>query len=263
MNDALIMNFISVMEMSLGVYLLISTWLSKRNKHLKMKLSVVFSILFIYGFLGFFELTDSLTIEVIYIFFLYFMVLLYKREGLAFFEKIEALNKKEIDIMDALPDLIWEKDVKNRFVKTNKACREKLLLSKNKRDIYRKDIKEITENILEKGIKYKAGAICSISDDIVKTEGKACMFVEDFVIDGKPLYLLAYKVPLYDKKGKLFGTAGVGRDITEDVKEHRAIYDYYTNKQWAEFELMLERHVNKFHFNGENSKILTHKKNYV
>jgi hypothetical protein len=59
------------------------------------------------------------------------------------------------------------------------------------------------------------GEICKNSDKIVLENLKKERFLEWGLINGKDLYLEVYKAPLIDRDGRVVGTIGTGRDITE------------------------------------------------
>jgi hypothetical protein len=157
--------------------------------------------------------------------------------------------------------MIWIKDNDNRFLYTNDVIREKLLLT----DCYKYPIgktgTDIALDIRARGIQYTAGEVCLKSDDITKEKGKPCMFLEDFVIDGKPMFLLVHKAPRYED-GEVIGTVGIGRIITDIITEHMEILVAYRDKDWKRFEDLFEKHVNMHYFSLTNdSKLIRVKKN--
>jgi len=136
---------------------------------------------------------------------------------LVFIEDITVYKKKEEDLLfkcglldsllENLPDTIYFKDRNSRFIRVNKAKAmkagkdEKFFIGKTDFDFFPKDqAKEMLKDekqILEKGKK------------IIKKEQKVTR------TGGQEEWTLATKVPRYDSAGKIIGTLGISRDITE------------------------------------------------
>jgi len=153
--------------------------------------------------------------------------------------------------INAIEDMWWQKDLKNRFVRVNKSMCDKLLLMKEE-DVIWKNWIEIAEILIKKGIKYTAWRICTESDNITKEKKKTCQFLEDFIVKWKKMYLSVIKSPLYDLDWKLIWTVGIWRDITNEVEEHKQLVKYYKNKELEKFEKLLESHVNKYYFTNKD-----------
>ncbi len=110
-------------------------------------------------------------------------------------------------IMDNIPDFIYFKDEKNRFVRVNKASAEDRgiipedFIGKTDFDIF-------TEEAAKK---------CFADDDRVMKTGKPLInSIEKITyLNGMERWFSATKVPRYDEKGKIIGTIGITRDITE------------------------------------------------
>jgi len=119
---------------------------------------------------------------------------------------------------DTVPDMIWAKDINNRYLFANKALCNTLLMSDN-------DIEPLGKNDLyfamrerQRGHNHTFGEICLDSDDIVKQTGKPGRFFEDGLIRGKYLMLDVHKAPMFDADGNIIGTVGAGRDVTKDMQ---------------------------------------------
>lgn len=121
-------------------------------------------------------------------------------------------------ISDHLPDMLWVKDIKGRYLFANKAICENLLMANNtdeplgKTDIFFA-LRE-RETHPDNPDWHTFGELCFDSDAIVLNEMKAMSFEEYGNIKGKLVYLDVQKAPLYDAHGKLLGVIGSGRDIT-------------------------------------------------
>ena len=140
----------------------------------------------------------------------------------------DALTKLTRRIADNAPDMIWAKDMDNRYLFANRALCEQLLMCKSpeavvgKNDVYFADLERAN------GQRHTFGEVCENSDEIVKTKQKNMRFVEDGLVRGQYLVLDVHKSPLLDESGAMIGTVGCGRDITrerqiqKDLTESRA-----------------------------------------
>ncbi|BHH82812.1 PAS domain S-box protein [Desulforhopalus sp. 52FAK] len=124
---------------------------------------------------------------------------------------------------DTLPDLIWAKDLDDKYLFANTAIREKLLkcrpgeVLKGKNDLF------FATRERNNGEQHTFGEICINSDEIVKATGKKGRFLEDGLVRGKYLALDVHKAPMLDEHGKIIGTVGAGRDVTNDIKVRKAL----------------------------------------
>ena len=140
----------------------------------------------------------------------------------------DALAKLTRRIADNAPDMIWAKDMDNRYLFANRALCERLLMCKSpeavvgKNDVYFADLERAN------GQRHTFGEVCENSDEIVKAKQKALRFVEDGLVRGQYLVLDVHKAPLLDESGAMIGIVGCGRDITrerqiqKDLNESRA-----------------------------------------
>ena len=110
------------------------------------------------------------------------------------------------DLMDNIPDFIYFKDEKNRFVRVNKASAEDMgvtleyFIGKTDFDIF-------TEEAAKK----------RFADDnwVIKTGKSIINNIEKITyLNGMERWWNATKIPRYDK-GKIIGTIGITRDITQ------------------------------------------------
>lgn len=124
---------------------------------------------------------------------------------------------------DNLPDLIWTKDLKGKFVFTNKACCEKLLNAKDiyepvgKTDMYFANREKETHS--GDSEYHTFGKTCMDSDLIVLKTEKALRFKESGNVKGKFMCLEVYKAPFFNENGEKIGTVGCARDITNINKK--------------------------------------------
>ncbi len=123
---------------------------------------------------------------------------------------------------DNMPDLLWAKDLKKRYLFANKAICDKLLIAKDteepmgKTDLFfaKRERAAHPDNINW----HTFGEICSDSDEFIfnnKSEGK---FEEYGNIQGEFLFLDVNKAPILDAEGNMIGIVGSARDITKEKK---------------------------------------------
>jgi len=110
-------------------------------------------------------------------------------------------------LMDNIPDFIYFKDEKNRFVRVNKTSAEDRGVTPED-FIGKTDFDIFTEEAAKK---------CFADDDRVMKTGKTIInSIEKITyLNGMERWFSATKVPRYDEKGKIIGTIGITRDITE------------------------------------------------
>ncbi len=126
---------------------------------------------------------------------------------------------------DNVPDMIWAKDLKKRFVFANKALCENLLNAKNTEEpIGKTDLffaKRERCSYPEKKDWHTFGEVCRDSDAITMESGCAQQFNEFGNVQGKFLFLDVHKAPFLNEKGEMIGTVGSARDVTR-AKENEA-----------------------------------------
>lgn len=143
-------------------------------------------------------------------------------------EDYDALLKMTRRVADNAPDLIWAKDMDNRFLFANRAMCDQLLMCKSAEAVVGKNDVYFAEVERANGQQHTFGEVCVNSDEIVKKKGKAMRFVEDGQVRGQYLVLDVHKAPLLDESGNMVGTVGCGRDISrerqirKDLEESRA-----------------------------------------
>ena len=117
-------------------------------------------------------------------------------------------------MMDNAPDMIWAKDMDDKYIFANKAiCRDLLKCSDTSEPLGKGDL-HFAERERRNGYLHTFGDICVDSDQVVKTTGEPGRFVEEGFVRGNYLVLDVHKAPFYDDSGKMIGTVGSARDIT-------------------------------------------------
>ena len=110
-------------------------------------------------------------------------------------------------LLSHIPDSIYFKDTQNRFVRTSKAKGEHLgvdagdLIGKTDADFYSPE---------------EAQRMSADDEEIMRT-GRPIVAKEEKITrrDGEVRWVSATKVPRYDEQGRLLGTVGISRDITD------------------------------------------------
>ena len=129
-------------------------------------------------------------------------------------DPLEDVRIQQQAILNNIPDIAWLKDQKSRFIAVNKpfvkACGvdEKDLIGKTDLDIWPRELAE----------KYRA-------DDLKVIKSMKKLRVEETLIDarGKKIWIETIKAPILNQSGKVIGTTGIARDITERKKANEAL----------------------------------------
>ena len=110
-------------------------------------------------------------------------------------------------LIDFLPDALWIKDVKSRFVIANKITASRMGYEGAADLIGKSDLELLSPDIAEK--------FFADEQTIVRT-GRPMMDVEECVFgaSGEKTWILTAKVPLRNDQNEIFGVAGISRDIT-------------------------------------------------
>ena len=142
------------------------------------------------------------------------------RKEVASLRKDTKYHKTILDaIAEAIPDMLWLKDVDGKYIFANRRIREDLLL--HPEPIGMNDIELATRAKRIWGDEnHTFGEVCGNSDTVVLDTLKEQRFLESGKIRGEMKYLEVFKSPVYFE-GTLIGVCGVGRDMTEYVKSFR------------------------------------------
>lgn len=124
---------------------------------------------------------------------------------------------------NTVPDMIWSKDLENRYIFANKAICEKLLMCNSgesplgKQDLY------FASRERSRGHEHTFGEICVDSDAVVMKNRAPGRFLEDGLVRGEYLALDVQKAPLFNENGELIGTVGTARDVTKELAIQKAL----------------------------------------
>ncbi|HPC16569.1 MAG TPA: PAS domain S-box protein [Candidatus Hydrogenedentes bacterium] len=118
-------------------------------------------------------------------------------------------------LMDAMPDLIFFKDEKSRFIAGNKALARLMLGHEDVSQLLGKT--DFDFHPPELAARYFA------DENHVMLTGEPITAIEEPVLDsvGNPRWFSTTKAPIRDEQGRVVGIVGIGRDITE----HRRVED--------------------------------------
>ena len=136
---------------------------------------------------------------------------------------------------DNIPDLLWAKDLRKRYLFANKALCEKLLNARDTEEPIGKTDLYFAERERKKHPEdpdwHTFGEICSDSDELTIQQKAPGCFNEYGNVRGQFLYLDVQKAPILDEDGNLIGTVGSGRDITKQkIMEHEFQALYQRNR---------------------------------
>ncbi|WP_263771209.1 PAS domain S-box protein [Propionivibrio soli] len=132
---------------------------------------------------------------------------------------------------DNVPDMIWAKGLDKRFLFANKALCEQLL---NANDV-REPIGKTNAFFFDREVArhpddpnwHTFGIQFDDSDEITLQRGAPTVFEESGYVRGRFVYLEIHKSPFFDAEGKVIGTVGCARDVTDrkrieaELDEHR------------------------------------------
>lgn len=127
--------------------------------------------------------------------------------------------------MDNTPDHIYFKDKASRFIRINKAMTRLFHLSDMKEAIGKTDAEFFTDEHAEQAHADEQEVMRSGAPMKAKEEKETWP-------SGQETWVSTTKAPLFDKSGKIIGTFGISRDITERV---RAQAELQAAKETAEY----------------------------
>lgn len=126
--------------------------------------------------------------------------------------KIMSMNKMFLDtLMESMPDMVWFKNLAGVHVKVNDSfCR---VAGKTKQDVTNRDhcyIWDVSKEEFEHG-----EFVCKETDQFVIEHRTKCFSTEKVKSQHGMRQFNTYKAPLLCEDGELWGTVGIGHDITD------------------------------------------------
>lgn len=123
-------------------------------------------------------------------------------------------------ITDNVPDLIWAKDLQNRYLFSNRANNNALLFGFSVEESIGKTHDQIISGYLtaheDDPTWYCFSDLCARSDSETLITEQSMQFYEEGVVMGQRLCLDVYKAPLYDADNTLIGTVGSARIVNRE-----------------------------------------------
>jgi PAS domain S-box-containing protein len=112
--------------------------------------------------------------------------------------------------IDSVPDLVWFKDLRGSHLEVNEAfCK---LVGKTKEQCRGRGHYYIWD--MDPAEYGKGEYVCLESEDVVIKARKTCVFDEKIKGPKGMLQFKTYKSPIFDQDGKIIGTMGVARDVS-------------------------------------------------
>jgi len=170
----------------------------------------------------------------------------------------QAINETEhfknllMGVGNALPDMLWAKDLDGKYLYANRAIREQLLFSGDLEDtIGHSDIYFAVRRRQVVGEEnHTFGELCASSDDIVLVEKTPMKFLEYGIVSGKEMKLIVHKNVLRNSLGDIVGTVGTARDVTAEFKQLEGIIKS-TNCEITKKKI--ERYMKQYEFKLNDS----------
>ncbi len=151
-------------------------------------------------------------------------------ERMAVEAELQATQHQQKALLDGIPDMAWLKDLKSRFIAVNRPFAEasgysmKFLQGKTDLDIWPRNLAE--SYILDDEEVIMTGHPKRSEDPMIKA-------------DGSHAWIETIRVPIMDADGRVIGTSGVGRDITERKFAEQELIRYQDQLRQLASELTL------------------------
>jgi len=111
-------------------------------------------------------------------------------------------------VVEGTTDLIYIRDLENRFTLANSACAK----------VFRRSVNEVLGSSMRDLLPNGSYDAVAKSDQEIVRGGVPCTLEEIAEIDGVTRLFLTTKGPYHDADGKIIGTIGISREITERKK---------------------------------------------
>jgi PAS domain S-box-containing protein len=111
-------------------------------------------------------------------------------------------------VVEGTTDLIYIRDLEHRFTLANSACAK----------IFRRSVSEVVGSSMRDLLPNDSYEEVAKSDQEIVRAGVPCTLEEIAEIDGVTRLFLTTKGPYHDADGKIIGTIGISREITERKK---------------------------------------------
>jgi diguanylate cyclase (GGDEF)-like protein/PAS domain S-box-containing protein len=151
--------------------------------------------------------------------------------------------------LEHVPDGVYFKDRKSRFVRISRSLATRFGLRDPSQAINKTDFDMFSEEHAKQAF--------TDEQNIIRT-GRPIIEAEERETwpGGRETWVLTTKLPLTDKKGKIIGTMGISRDITERRRAERELQEYRVRLE----ELVAERTAELIRTNEELERDITARK---
>ncbi|MFY9943768.1 MAG: PAS domain S-box protein [Desulfobacterales bacterium] len=125
--------------------------------------------------------------------------------------------------IDTVPDLIWAKDLKGRYILANQAICDKLLMCGTPDGATGKTDRFFAERERAAGNRHAFGVKWGDSGAVVKKNKAPLRFLEEVRVRDRAIVLDVNEAPFFNEKGKLIGTVGCARNVTKEKEIETAL----------------------------------------
>jgi signal transduction histidine kinase len=161
---------------------------------------------------------------------------------------LEVLSNLLISINNAVPDMIWAKDLEGKYIYANDNTITKLLFDKD--PIGKTDLElSQSQKLIVGSENHTFGEVCRKSDLVVLETKQPQKFLEYGKVCGKEVYLEVNKNILKNNKGEIIGVCGTGRDITEYYLFLINIANRIHAVEDIEIKAILINEINRYKYN--------------
>ena len=148
------------------------------------------------------------------------------RESETRFQQLAQTHSQESDflhtLMDITPDHIYFKDIESKFVRINRSLANRFGLKNPTEVIGKSDFDFFTREHAQQAYQDERTVI----DSGKPIEGKQ---EKETWLGGQDTWVSTTKVPIRDRSGRIKGTCGISRDITEYYRADQALRDSEAN----------------------------------
>ena len=148
------------------------------------------------------------------------------RESETRFQQLAQTHTQESDflhtLMDNTPDHIYFKDIESKFVRINRSLANRFGLKNPTEVVGKSDFDFFTREHAQQAYQDERTVIDSGKPIEAKQE-------KETWLDGQDTWVSTTKVPIRDRSGRIKGTCGISRDITEYYRADQALRDSEAN----------------------------------
>ncbi len=142
------------------------------------------------------------------------------------FQQLAAKHVQEADLLHTLmentPDLIYFKDTESRFIRINRSLADRFGLKNPAEAVQKTDFDFFTREHAQQAYQDEQNLIVS---------GKPIEGIQEKETwpDEQDTWVSTTKMPVRDREGRIIGTCGISRDITEYYRAQQAVRDSEAN----------------------------------